>query len=29
MSADEVTKLVVPYFMKWRLDLWSDAKAKA
>jgi len=23
MTADEVTKLVVPYYMKWRLDLWG------
>ena len=24
ISADEVTKLVVPYYMKWRLDIWSN-----
>lgn len=26
MSADEVTKLVVPYYMKWRLDKWSNTR---
>jgi hypothetical protein len=24
MSVDEVTKLVVPYYMKWRLDKWAN-----
>jgi hypothetical protein len=28
LRADEVTKLIIPYHMKWRLDRWRDAVMK-